>query len=64
MNVIVAERCLNHSLGGLIAVYDQHDYMAERRAALEVLTDFMLACEAGWEWKKADNVILLRSAAA
>ncbi|MBK7421601.1 MAG: hypothetical protein IPJ48_00045 [Propionivibrio sp.] len=29
--VIVAERCLNHSLGGLIAVYDQHDYLEERR---------------------------------
>jgi hypothetical protein len=36
VHVIVAERCLNHTLGGLIAVYDQHDYMTERRAALEL----------------------------
>jgi integrase len=65
VNVIVAERCLNHSLGGLIAVYDQHDYMTERRAVLELWADFILACEAGREWKrKTDNVIPLRSAAA
>ena len=65
VNVIVAERCLNHSLGGLIAVYDQHDYLTERRAALELLADFILACEAGREWKpKSDNVIALRSVAA
>ena len=33
--VAIAERCLNHTLGGLIAVYDQHDYLVERRKALE-----------------------------
>lgn len=64
VNVIVAERCLNHSLGGLIAVYDQHDYMTERRAALELWADFILACEVGREWKpKADNIIPLRAKA-
>ena len=47
VHVIVAERCLNHSLGGLIAVYDHHDYMTERRAALELWVDFIQACEAG-----------------
>jgi integrase len=63
VNVIVAERCLNHSLGGLIAVYDQHDYMTERRAALEMWAGFILACEAGREWRpKIDNVIPLRTA--
>jgi integrase len=63
VHVIVAERCLNHSLGGLIAVYDQHDYMTERRAALELLADFILACEASREWMPtADNVVLLRAA--
>jgi integrase len=46
VHVIVAERCLNHSLGGLIAVYDQHYYISERRAALGLWTDFILACEA------------------
>ena len=45
--VIVAERCLNHSLGGLLAIYDQHDYRTERRAALERWTDFLVACGAG-----------------
>ena len=65
VNVIVAERCLNHSLGGLIALYDQHDYMTERRAALESWTDFILACEAGRKWKlDTENVIPLRNAAA
>jgi site-specific recombinase XerD len=65
VHVIVAERCLNHSLGGLIAVYDQHDYMTERRAALEIWADFILACEADRVWMpKADNMIALRSAAA
>lgn len=64
VNLIVAERCLNHSLGGLIAVYDQHDYMTERRAALELWADFILACEAGRDWMpKSENVIPLRSRA-
>ncbi len=49
-DVILTERCLNHSLGGLVAVYDQHDYMAERRVALELWTSFILACESGREW--------------
>jgi len=65
VNLIVAERCLNHSLGGLIAVYDQHDYMTERRAALELWADFIAACEAGREWRpKADNVVPLKMAQA
>lgn len=50
VSVVVAERCLNHSLGGLLAVYDQHDYLTERRAALELWTSFLEACEAGKEW--------------
>ena len=62
-NVIVAERCLNHTLGGLLAIYDQHDYLTERRAALERWTAFILACEAGNAWKTAsENVIPLRHA--
>lgn len=47
VSLIVAERCLNHSLGGLVAVYDQHDYLAERRAALELWTNLICACESG-----------------
>lgn len=65
VNLIVAERCLNHSLGGLIAVYDQHDYLTERSAALNLWTQFILACEAGKAWKpKTGKVIPLHSAAA
>lgn len=65
VSVVVAERCLNHSLGGLLAIYDKHDYLTERRAALEVWADFVLACEAGREWApKNKNVIALRAAAA
>lgn len=63
IGVVVAERCLNHTLGGLLAVYDQHDYLTERRAALEVWTEFLLACESGREWQpKSDNVIQMRRA--
>lgn len=31
----IAERCLNHVLPDMQAVYDQHDYLDERREALE-----------------------------
>lgn len=62
VNLIVAERCLNHSLGGLIGIYDQHDYMSERRVALEVWTDFILVCESGKAWQKNNsNIIKFRS---
>ena len=30
----VAERCLNHKLKGIVAVYDHHDYFEERKIAL------------------------------
>jgi integrase len=65
VHVLVAERCLNHSLGGLIAVYDQHDYMTERRAALERWADFILACEADRDWtSSAERVMLSGSTVA
>ena len=60
VDLLVAERCLNHSLGGLVAIYDQHDYLSERRKAVELWTDFILACEVGRVW----NVIPLRRSAA
>ena len=31
----LAERCLNHSLGRILHIYDQHDYLNERREALK-----------------------------
>lgn len=61
VNIIVAERCLNHTLGGLVSVYDQHDYIIERRTALENWTRFIIACESGEPWlSQQDNVIPMR----
>lgn len=63
---IVAERCLNHRLPGMIGIYDQHDYLEERRAALTTWTSFLQACESGQEWRREENVVPLhgrRSAA-
>ena len=33
----IAERCLNHALKGVVGIYDRHDYLEERRVALEKL---------------------------
>jgi integrase len=33
----IAERVLNHAIGGVQGVYDRHDYVEEKRAALEAL---------------------------
>jgi integrase len=64
-SIFVAERCLNHSLGGLAGIYDQHDYMDERRFALERWTDFIVACDTGVEFKQTSaNVIDLLPQAA
>ena len=49
--VPVAERCLNHSLGGLLKIYDQYDYLTERREALTLWTRFIVACEQREPWK-------------
>jgi integrase len=43
--IVVAERCLNHTLGGLLAIYDKHDYITERRAVLEKWTEIITALE-------------------
>ena len=59
--ILIAERCLNHSLGGLVAVYDQHDYLTERRAALELWASFVRACEEGKAWApKGQKVVPMR----
>ena len=55
-NVIVAERCLNHSIGGLVGIYDQHDYLSERRTALKTWSEFLHDCEAGKKRKQATLV--------
>ncbi|MBK8889518.1 MAG: site-specific integrase [Dechloromonas sp.] len=59
VDLLIAERCLNHSLGGLVGVYDQHDYVEERRKALMLLSQFIDACETG----KPINVVPLKLAA-
>lgn len=35
----VAERCLNHKLRGIEGVYDQHDYLDERKSALTLVAE-------------------------
>jgi integrase len=47
VDILISERCLNHSLGGLVAVYDQHNYLNERWKALTLLSQFIDACETG-----------------
>ncbi len=59
VSLIVAERCLNHSLGGLVSVYDQHDYLDERRRALELWANVLTEAEAG----RASNVAMFPKAA-
>ena len=46
----IAERCLNHKLKGVEGIYNQHDYLDERRKALIKWANFIEACEAGKEW--------------
>ncbi len=58
VDVLIAERCLNHSLGGLVAVYDKHDYLTERRRALELWAAKLAAIEAG----AAFNIVPLKRA--
>lgn len=59
VNLIVAERCLNHTLGGLVARYDKHDYLDERRNALELWASFLETVEQGRPW----NVTPIKKAA-
>ena len=58
IDVLIAERCLNHSLGGLVATYDKHDYLTERRRALELWAAKLASIENG----EAFNVVALRRA--
>ncbi len=38
----VAERCLNHKLKGVEGIYDQYDYLKERREALKLLSNKLI----------------------
>lgn len=37
----VAEKCLNHKVKGVEAIYAKHDYFVERKEALQILTDHL-----------------------
>ncbi|MDT0594541.1 tyrosine-type recombinase/integrase [Glaciecola petra] len=41
VNAVVCEKLLSHQLEGMLRVYDVHDYMNERREALELWSDIM-----------------------
>jgi integrase len=43
----VAERCLGHAIRGVEGIYDRHDYLKERRAALEQWTALLIDAERG-----------------
>jgi len=58
VDVLIAERCLNHSLGGLVAIYDKHDYITERRRALDLWSAKIAALAKG----EAFNVVPLKRA--
>jgi integrase len=46
----IAERCLNHKIKGIEGVYNHHDYLDERRNALELWAALLASCEQGKEW--------------
>jgi len=56
----VAERVLNHAMPGLQAVYNRHSYAAEKRAALALWAEHVLALAE----KREATVVALRPAAA
>jgi len=58
VNRFVAERCLNHKIGGVEGIYDAGDYLPERRMALDKWALFLDSCEAGKVW----NVTPIRKA--
>ena len=43
----VAERCLNHKLGGVEGTYNRHDYFKERREALSAWAALLGELEQG-----------------
>jgi integrase len=56
----VAERVLNHAMPGLQAVYNHHNYLGEKRRALQLWAEHVLAIAEEHEAK----VVALRSAVA
>ena len=61
----VCDRLLNHvggTISGVAAVYQRHDFQAERKAALEAWAAYVIACADGRDLEQ--NVIELRAARA
>jgi integrase len=56
----IAERVLNHAMPGLQAVYNRHNYMAEKRTALALWAEHVLALVE----KREATVVAFRSATA
>ena len=56
----IAERCLNHKLKGVEGIYNRHDYLDERRTALNKWAHFLEGCESGKDW----NVTPIRKKAS
>jgi integrase len=56
----IAERVLNHAMPGLQAVYNRHNYLAQKRAALALWAEHVLALAGN----RAATVVALRPAAA
>ena len=52
----IAERCLNHKIKGIEAIYNRYDYFEERKIALQKLANYIEICEKGEEW----NVMPIR----
>lgn len=44
---IVAERCLNHTIKGIEGIYNRHQYLNERRVALEKWSELLVSLENG-----------------
>jgi integrase len=57
----IAERCLNHSLGGIIDVYDHHDYLEERKAALQQWANHV---QKVLQQREGDNVLTFTARSA
>jgi integrase len=62
INPETSERILNHRIPGVVGIYGRHDFMDERRRALDLWGEFLAACEAGREWSQtASNVVPIRA---
>lgn len=59
----ISEIALNHKLKGMEGIYDVREEIPERRHALKVWADFLVACETGQPPPAGTNVVPLKRAA-